>query len=242
MAEFLGGESDSGRRGSFRPGARSACRLDATDRARGKSAAHTDICRARPGRRRGIRSTTERQPAGQLGPGAHAELPVDGGDVRLDGPHADEQRRRGVPVGRAGRDQAGDPPLGRGQLAAGPFRGHPRQLPLDLGEQRPVAHLGGQLVGAAQRVAGLPAGLAPPLDLAQDQQAAGQLEAQRGGPVRRHRGPGRAAAASRSPALARTRASIRWASPVSAGRPSRSPSSRSQAEIRRASSGRPTAT
>ena len=32
---------------------------------------------------------------------------------------------------------------------AGPYGGHPRQLLLDLGQQRPVAHLGGQLARAA---------------------------------------------------------------------------------------------
>ena len=55
---------------------------------------------------------------GQLGPGAHAQLAVDGRDMCLDGPHADEQCGRGVPVGCARRDQVGDPPLGGGQLAA----------------------------------------------------------------------------------------------------------------------------
>jgi hypothetical protein len=42
-----------------------------------------------------------------------------------------------------------------------------------------VADLDGQVVRPAQRVTGLAAGLAPPLDLPQDQQAACQLEAQR---------------------------------------------------------------
>ena len=60
--------------------------------------------------------------------------------------------------------------------------------------------------------------------------------------MRGDRGAGRVAAASRSPAAAQIRASIRCASPVRAGRFSRSPSSRSQAEIRRAASVRPTAT
>ena len=54
-----------------------------------------------------------------------------------------------------------------------------------------MAHLGGQLVRAPQRGAGLPAGLAPPLDPAQHQQAAGQLQAQRRRPMRRDRRPGR---------------------------------------------------
>ena len=61
--------------------------------ARGKSAARTDICRA--GRARGGPVSVEllrpgRQPPGQLGPAAHAQLAVDRRDVRLDGPHADE--------------------------------------------------------------------------------------------------------------------------------------------------------
>jgi len=97
--------------------------------------------------------------------------------MRLDGPHADEQRRRGVPVGRAGRDQVGHAPLGGGQLRAGSFGGHPRQFFFDCGQQRPVPHLGGQRVRPLQGVAGLAAGLAAPLDLAQYQQAAGQLRA-----------------------------------------------------------------
>jgi hypothetical protein len=52
-----------------------------------------------------------------------------------------------------------------------------------------TAHVGGQLIGTAQRVAGLPAGLAPSLDLAQDQQAAGMLWAKRRQRVRRDRRP-----------------------------------------------------
>jgi hypothetical protein len=63
---------------------------------------------------------------------------VDGRYVRLDGPHADEQRRRGVPVGPAVRDQVGDAALGRGQLAAGSFRHDPPQFALYLREQWPV--------------------------------------------------------------------------------------------------------
>ena len=48
-------------------------------------------------------------------------------------------------------------------------------IPLDLGQQRPVAHLDGQLPGAPQGRAGLAAGLPPPLDPAEHQQAARQL-------------------------------------------------------------------
>jgi len=70
--------------------------------------------------------------------------------TRRGSPDADEQRRRGDPVGRAARDQVSHPPLSGGQLVAGPFGDHARQLSFDLGQQRPVSHLGGQVAGSPQ--------------------------------------------------------------------------------------------
>lgn len=94
-----------------------------------------------PERDRRRLSGPARQGAAQLRARADAQFAVDGGDVCLHGPHTDEQRSRGLTAGRPGRDLVGDAALGPGQAAARPGRRSPRQLTLDLGEQRPVAQL-----------------------------------------------------------------------------------------------------
>ena len=64
------------------------------------------------------------EPAGELRTRVHSQLPVDAGQVRLDGLDAEEQLRRDVLVRAAGGDEAGDLALLRGQ-----FLGHRRRAP-----------------------------------------------------------------------------------------------------------------
>ena len=202
--------------------------LDATDLGRGANPLRARISAVpRAGRRGAVSVVLLRQAPGQLGPGAHAELAVNGRDMGLDGAHADEQLRGGSRLVAPAAIRSAT----RRSVAVSSVptaRPPPGAAPARFGEQRPVDPSRRPVVRPAQGVAGLPAGLASPLDLAQDQQAAGQLQAQRRGAVRRDGPLGRSAAPSRSPAGAAARASIRCASPVSAGRPAARPGRRAR--------------
>src|SRR5215208_4601959 len=77
---------------------------------------------ARTRRKRGDPRTLPRlrgQAARERGPRADAELAIDVGEMRLDGPVADEERRRDLPVRPPLGDERGDPLLGGGQPAVG---------------------------------------------------------------------------------------------------------------------------
>ncbi len=66
----------------------------------------------------------------ELGARADAELPVDVGEMRLDGALAEEERRRHLPVRPPFGDERGNPTLAFGQL---PVRRRPAADPRQLG-------------------------------------------------------------------------------------------------------------
>ena len=145
----------------------------------------------------------------------------------LDGAHADEQGRRGVPVGRAGRDQFGDAfgavsslPDRRARYVASPARSAVSSGRWPISKARWCAW-------AACH--GTAAGLAPPFDwpstsrLRANSRRSGMSRARSTAVAPTPRG-------SRSPAARRQERRCDAASPVRAGRPAAA-SSRSQAEI-----------
>ena len=69
-----------------------------------------------------------RHEARQFASRADAELPVDPGQVRLDGGDAHEERLPDLAVPHPLRDQGGDAPLGRRQLTCGAARSGPFEL------------------------------------------------------------------------------------------------------------------